>query len=102
MSASRARGGRSDGRKSPAYLAARSTRPSVKGARFVRFCTLQHPARYLRGRPGSCRGPQEYAASSRHGAKLLFAFAEHGAKLTSSPNVRRAYCVMSTSTFAPT
>ena len=73
---------------------------SVKGARFVRFCdAFNLPLVTLEDVPGFLPGTvQEYGGIIRHGAKLLFAFAE--ATVPKVTVVTRkayggAYCVMS-------
>ncbi len=73
---------------------------SVKGARFVRFCdAFNIPIVTFEDVPGFLPGTvQEYGGIIRHGAKLLYAFAEATvAKITVI--VRKAYggayCVMS-------
>ena len=85
----------------PAYLAGvLDINASVKGARFVRFCdAFNIPLVTLEDVPGFLPGTvQEYGGIIRHGAKLLFAFAEATVpKVTVI--VRKAYggayCVMS-------
>ena len=52
---------------------------STKAARFVRFCDcLQHSDRHPGRRSGlhAGHGKQEYGGLIKHGAKLLFAYAE--------------------------
>ena len=73
---------------------------SVKGARFVRFCdAFNIPLITLEDVPGFMPGTeQEYGGIIRHGAKLLFAFAE--ATVPKMLVITRkayggAYCVMS-------
>jgi len=73
---------------------------SVKGARFVRFCdAFNIPLVTFEDVPGFLPGTvQEYGGIIRHGAKLLFAFAE--ATVPKVTVVTRkayggAYCVMS-------
>ncbi len=73
---------------------------SVKGARFVRFCdAFNIPLITLEDVPGFLPGTQqEYGGIIRHGAKLLFAFAE--ATVPKILVITRkayggAYCVMS-------
>jgi len=73
---------------------------SVKGARFVRFCdAFNIPLITLEDVPGFMPGTQqEYGGIIRHGAKLLFAFAE--ATVPKLLVITRkayggAYCVMS-------
>ena len=73
---------------------------SVKGARFVRFCdAFNIPLITLEDVPGFLPGTQqEYGGIIRHGAKLLFAFAE--ATVPKMLVITRkayggAYCVMS-------
>src|ERR1700694_5265476 len=72
---------------------------SVKGARFVRFCDCFNiPLITFEDVPGFLSGTaQEYGAIIRHGAKLLFAFAE--ATVPKVTVITRkayggAYCVM--------
>ena len=63
----------------PAFLAGvLDINASVKGARFVRFCdAFNIPLITLEDVPGFLPGmQQEYGGIIRHGAKLLFAFAE--------------------------
>ncbi len=84
----------------PAHLAGTlDIDASVKGARFVRFCdAFNIPLVTFEDVPGFLPGTQqEYAGIIRHGAKLLFAFAEATVpKVTVI--VRKAYggayCVM--------
>ena len=84
----------------PAHLAGTlDIDASVKGARFVRFCdAFNIPLVTLEDVPGFLPGTQqEYGGIIRHGAKLLFAFAEATVpKVTVI--VRKAYggayCVM--------
>src|SRR5207247_5117418 len=73
---------------------------SVKGARFVRFCdAFNIPLLVFEDVPGFLPGTQqEYGGIIRHGAKLLFAFAE--ATVPKITVITRkayggAYCVMS-------
>jgi propionyl-CoA carboxylase beta subunit len=73
---------------------------SVKGARFVRFCdAFNIPLVTFEDVPGFLPGTrQEYGGIIRHGAKLLFAFAE--ATVPKMTVITRkayggAYCVMS-------
>ncbi len=73
---------------------------SVKGARFVRFCdAFNMPLVTFEDVPGFLPGTvQEYGGIIRHGAKLLFAFAE--ATVPKVTVITRkayggAYCVMS-------
>jgi propionyl-CoA carboxylase beta chain len=73
---------------------------SVKGARFVRFCdAFNVPLVTFEDVPGFLPGTQqEYGGIIRHGAKLLFAFAEATVpKLTviTRKAYGGAYCVMS-------
>jgi propionyl-CoA carboxylase beta chain len=73
---------------------------SVKGARFVRFCdAFNIPLITFEDVPGFLPGTQqEYGGIIRHGAKLLFAFAEATVpKLTviTRKAYGGAYCVMS-------
>jgi len=96
-------GGRSVGivANQPAYLAGTlDIDASVKGARFVRFCdAFNIPLVTLEDVPGFMPGTvQEYGGIIRHGAKLLFAFAE--ATVPKVTVITRkayggAYCVMS-------
>jgi propionyl-CoA carboxylase beta chain len=72
---------------------------SVKAARFVRFCdAFQVPLLVFEDVPGFLPGTQqEYGGIIRHGAKLLFAFAE--ATVPKASVITRkayggAYCVM--------
>jgi propionyl-CoA carboxylase beta chain len=96
-------GGRSVGivANQPAYLAGTlDIDASVKGARFVRFCdAFNIPLVTLEDVPGFLPGTvQEYGGIIRHGAKLLFAFAEATVpKLTviTRKAYGGAYCVMS-------
>ena len=74
-------GGRSVGvvANQPAHLAGvLDIDASVKGARFVRFCdAFNIPLLTFEDVPGFLPGtPQEYGGINRHGAKLLYAFAE--------------------------
>ena len=73
---------------------------SVKGARFVRFCdAFNIPLLTFEDVPGFLPGTQqEFGGIIRHGAKLLFAFAEATVpKLTviTRKAYGGAYCVMS-------
>jgi propionyl-CoA carboxylase beta chain len=85
----------------PAHLAGvLDINASVKGARFVRFCdAFNIPLITLEDVPGFLPGTQqEYGGIIRHGAKLLFAFAE--ATVPKLLVITRkayggAYCVMS-------
>jgi propionyl-CoA carboxylase beta chain len=85
----------------PAYLAGTlDIDASVKGARFVRFCdAFNIPLATFEDVPGFLPGTvQEYGGIIRHGAKLLFAFAE--ATVPKVTVITRkayggAYCVMS-------
>jgi propionyl-CoA carboxylase beta chain len=85
----------------PAYLAGTlDIDASVKGARFVRFCdAFNIPLVTFEDVPGFLPGTvQEYGGIIRHGAKLLFAFAEATVpKLTviTRKAYGGAYCVMS-------
>jgi propionyl-CoA carboxylase beta chain len=85
----------------PAYLAGvLDIDASVKGARFVRFCdAFNIPLVTFEDVPGFLPGTQqEYGGIIRHGAKLLFAFAEATVpKLTviTRKAYGGAYCVMS-------
>src|SRR5262245_58609529 len=96
-------GGRSVGivANQPAYLAGvLDIDASVKGARFVRFCdAFNIPLVTFEDVPGFLPGTvQEYGGIIRHGAKLLFAFAEATVpKLTviTRKAYGGAYCVMS-------
>ena len=84
----------------PAHLAgALDIDASVKGARFVRFCdAFNIPLVTLEDVPGFLPGTrQEFGGIIRHGAKLLFAFAE--ATVPKVTVITRkayggAYCVM--------
>jgi propionyl-CoA carboxylase beta chain len=84
----------------PAFLAGTlDINASVKGARFVRFCDCFNiPLVTLEDVPGFLPGTnQEYGGIIRHGAKLLFAFAE--ATVPKVTVITRkayggAYCVM--------
>ena len=96
-------GGRSVGivANQPAYLAGTlDIDASVKAARFVRFCdAFNIPLVTFEDVPGFLPGTrQEYGGIIRHGAKLLFAFAE--ATVPKVTVITRkayggAYCVMS-------
>jgi propionyl-CoA carboxylase beta chain len=96
-------GGRSIGivANQPAYLAGTlDIDASVKAARFVRFCdAFNIPLVTFEDVPGFLPGTrQEYGGIIRHGAKLLFAFAE--ATVPKVTVITRkayggAYCVMS-------
>ena len=96
-------GGRSVGvvANQPAHLAGTlDIDASVKGARFVRFCdAFNIPLVTLEDVPGFLPGTQqEYGGIIKHGAKLLFAFAE--ATVPKVTVITRkayggAYCVMS-------
>jgi propionyl-CoA carboxylase beta chain len=96
-------GGRSIGvvANQPAHLAGTlDIDASVKGARFVRFCdAFNIPLVTFEDVPGFLPGTrQEYGGIIRHGAKLLFAFAE--ATVPKVTVITRkayggAYCVMS-------
>ena len=96
-------GGRSVGivANQPAYLAGTlDIDGSVKGARFVRFCdAFNIPLVTFEDVPGFLPGTrQEYGGIIRHGAKLLYAFAE--ATVPKITVITRkayggAYCVMS-------
>src|SRR5216117_579732 len=85
----------------PAYLAGcLDIDASIKGARFVRFCdAFNIPLVTFEDVPGFLPGTvQEYGGIIRHGAKLLFAFAE--ATVPKVTVITRkayggAYCVMS-------
>src|SRR6516164_5154524 len=85
----------------PAFLAGTlDINASVKGARFVRFCDCFNiPLVTFEDVPGFLPGTvQEYGGIIRHGAKLLFAFAE--ATVPKVTVITRkayggAYCVMS-------
>ncbi len=95
-------GGRSVGvvANQPAHLAGvLDIDASVKGARFVRFCdAFNIPLITFEDVPGFLPGTrQEYGGIIRHGAKLLFAFAEATVpKLTviTRKAYGGAYCVM--------
>jgi len=84
----------------PAYLAGcLDINSSVKGARFVRFCdAFNIPLLTFEDVPGFLPGTeQEFGGIIRHGAKLLFAFAE--ATVPKVTVITRkayggAYCVM--------
>jgi propionyl-CoA carboxylase beta chain len=84
----------------PAYLAGTlDIDASVKGARFVRFCdAFNIPLVTFEDVPGFLPGTlQEFGGIIRHGAKLLFAFAEATVpKLTviTRKAYGGAYCVM--------
>jgi propionyl-CoA carboxylase beta chain len=72
---------------------------SVKGARFVRFCdAFNIPLLVFEDVPGFLPGTQqEYGGIIRHGAKLLFAFAEATVPKVSVVTRKAyggAYCVM--------
>ena len=72
---------------------------SVKGARFVRFCDAFHiPLLVFEDVPGFLPGTQqEFGGIIRHGAKLLFAFAEATVPKVSIVTRKAyggAYCVM--------
>jgi propionyl-CoA carboxylase beta chain len=96
-------GGRSVGvvANQPAYLAGTlDIDASVKGARFVRFCdAFNIPLVTFEDVPGFLPGTvQEFGGIIRHGAKLLYAFAE--ATVPKVTVITRkayggAYCVMS-------
>src|SRR5687767_13913834 len=96
-------GGRTVGvvAKQPAHLAGvLEIDASVKGARFVRFCdAFNIPLVTFEDVPGFLPGTvQEYGGIIRHGAKLLYAFAE--ATVPKVTVITRkayggAYCVMS-------
>jgi propionyl-CoA carboxylase beta chain len=96
-------GGRSVGivANQPAYLAGTlDIDASVKGARFVRFCdAFNIPLVTFEDVPGFLPGTvQEYGGIIRHGAKLLFAFAEATVPkvtLITRKAYGGAYCVMS-------
>src|SRR5438067_4555836 len=85
----------------PAYLAGvLDINASLKGARFVRFCdAFNIPLITFEDVPGFLPGTQqEYGGIIKHGAKLLFAFAE--ATVPKITVITRkayggAYCVMS-------
>ena len=85
----------------PAFLAGvLDIDASVKGARFVRFCdAFNIPLVTFEDVPGFLPGTvQEYGGIIRHGAKLLYAFAE--ATVPKATVITRkayggAYCVMS-------
>ena len=84
----------------PAYLAGTlDINASIKGARFVRFCDCFNiPLIVFEDVPGFLPGTeQEYNGIIRHGAKLLFAFAEATVpKITviTRKSYGGAYCVM--------
>jgi propionyl-CoA carboxylase beta subunit len=96
-------GGRSVGivANQPAHLAGTlDIDASVKGARFVRFCdAFNIPLVTFEDVPGFLPGTaQEYGGIIRHGAKLLYAFAEASVpKITviTRKAYGGAYCVMS-------
>jgi propionyl-CoA carboxylase beta chain len=96
-------GGRSVGvvANQPAHLAGTlDIDASIKGARFVRFCdAFNIPLVTFEDVPGFMPGTvQEYGGIIRHGAKLLYAFAEATVpKLTviTRKAYGGAYCVMS-------
>ena len=96
-------GGRSVGvvANQPAHLAGTlDIDASIKGARFVRFCdAFNIPLVTFEDVPGFLPGTvQEYGGIIRHGAKLLYAFAEATVpKLTviTRKAYGGAYCVMS-------
>src|SRR4026209_794414 len=74
--------------------------PSVKGARFVRFCdAFNIPLVTFEDVPGFLPGTvQEFGGIIRHGAKLLYAFAEATVPkvtLITRKAYGGAYCVMS-------
>src|SRR3981189_2202295 len=85
----------------PAFLAGTlDINPSIKGARFVRFCDCFNiPLVTFEDVPGFLPGTnQEYGGIIKHGAKLLYAFAE--ATVPKVTVITRkayggAYCVMS-------
>src|SRR5688500_7060905 len=85
----------------PAHLAGTlDIDASVKGARFVRFCdAFNIPLVTFEDVPGFLPGTrQEYGGIIRHGAKLLFAFAEATVPKVTVITRRAyggAYCVMS-------
>ena len=85
----------------PAHLAGTlDIDASVKGARFVRFCdAFNIPLVTLEDVPGFLPGTQqEFGGIIRHGAKLLFAFAEATVPkvtLITRKAYGGAYCVMS-------
>jgi propionyl-CoA carboxylase beta chain len=92
----------------PAYLAGvLDIDASVKGARFVRFCDCFNiPLVTFEDVPGFLPGvSQEHGGIIRHGAKLLFAFAEATVpKITviTRKSYGGAYCVMEKNTSVPT
>jgi len=96
-------GGRSVGivANQPAHLAGTlDIDASVKGARFVRFCdAFNIPLVTFEDVPGFLPGTvQEYGGIIRHGAKLLYAFAEATVPkvtLITRKAYGGAYCVMS-------
>jgi len=96
-------GGRSVGivANQPAHLAGTlDIDASVKGARFVRFCdAFNIPLVTLEDVPGFLPGTvQEFGGIIRHGAKLLYAFAEATVPkvtLITRKAYGGAYCVMS-------
>ncbi|MBM74502.1 MAG: methylmalonyl-CoA carboxyltransferase [Proteobacteria bacterium] len=95
-------GGRSVGvvANQPAYLSGSlDIDGSVKGARFVRFCdAFNIPLLVLEDVPGFLPGlKQEHGGIIKHGAKLLFAFAEATVPkvtLITRKAYGGAYCVM--------
>ena len=94
-------GGRWESSNQPAYLAGcLDIAGSVKGARFVRFCdAFNIPLITFEDVPGFLPGTnQEFGGIIKHGAKLLYAFAE--ATVPKITVITRkayggAYCVMS-------
>ena len=92
----------------PAFLAGcLDINSSVKGARFVRFCdAFNIPILTFEDVPGFLPGTaQEFGGIIRHGAKLLYAYAE--ATVPKITVITRkayggAYCVMGSKHCAPT
>jgi propionyl-CoA carboxylase beta chain len=92
----------------PAFLAGvLDINASVKGARFVRFCdAFNIPLITFEDVPGFLPGTQqEFGGIIKHGAKLLFAYAE--ATVPKITIITRkayggAYCVMASKHIAPT
>ena len=92
----------------PAHLAGTlDIDASVKAARFVRFCdAFNIPLVTFEDVPGFLPGTrQEYGGIIRHGAKLLYAFAEATVPKSRSSRARRTAAPIAScraSTFAPT
>ena len=84
----------------PAYLAGTlDIKASLKGARFIRFCdAFNIPLIVFEDVPGFLPGvDQEYRGIIKHGAKLLYAFAEATVPkitLVTRKSYGGAYCVM--------